>query len=124
VTPPRPREPRVGRRGAGVASGARQAYGRSVAVRLHRCSTLWLKISPHPCWRVQKALDDAGVPYEVVPGPVRRGRRDDLRRLSGQNKYPVIEFEDGSIYRAESSEMAELIRSGRLDEKRSGAAPA
>jgi hypothetical protein len=24
-----------------------------------------------PCWRVQKALDDQGIAYEVVPGPWR-----------------------------------------------------
>jgi hypothetical protein len=39
--------------------------------------------------------------------------------LSGQRKYPVIEFEDGSAYREESKEMAATIESGRLDEKRS-----
>jgi hypothetical protein len=30
----------------------------------------------------------------------------------------VIEFEDGSAYREESSEMAATISGGRLDEKR------
>ena len=37
-----------------------------MAVKLHRCSGMWAKFGPHPCWRVQKALDDAGVEYEVV----------------------------------------------------------
>jgi hypothetical protein len=86
----------------------------TVAVKLHRCRTAWLKIDPHPCWRVQKALDEQGIDYEVVAGPVRRGKRDDLERLSGQRVYPVIEFEDGVIYRAESKEMAARIRSGQL----------
>ena len=54
-----------------------------------------------------------------MKGPLRSGKRDDLERLSGQRKYPVIEFEDGSAYRGESKEMAETIRAGRLDEKRS-----
>ena len=36
-----------------------------MAVKLHRCRNLWVK-GPHPCWKVQKALDDAGVNYEVV----------------------------------------------------------
>jgi glutathione S-transferase len=85
-----------------------------MSVRLHRCSNEWLKIAAHPCWKVQKALDDQGVEYEVVKGPVRRGKRDDLERLSGQRIYPVIEFEDGQVYRAESSDMAQRIRSGRL----------
>jgi hypothetical protein len=49
-----------------------------------------------------------------VKGPVRRGKRDDLERLSGQRIYPVIEFEDGSLYHEESKDMAARIRSGRL----------
>jgi glutathione S-transferase len=90
-----------------------------MAVRLHRCSNLWVKVNGHPCWRVQRALDEAGVEYELVKGPLRSGKRDDLERLSGQRKYPVIEFEDGSAYREESKKMAETIRAGRLDERRS-----
>ena len=85
-----------------------------MTIKLHRCSNEWLKISGHPCWKVQKALDDAGIEYELVKGPVRRGKRDDLERLSGQRIYPVIEFEDGTVYRDESKAMAERIRSGRL----------
>ena len=84
---------------------------------------MWLKIQAHPCWRVQKALDDAGVPYEVVAGPLRRGQRDDVERLTGQRAYPVIEFEDGSVYRDESRDMADAIAAGRLDEKRGGRRP-
>ena len=90
-----------------------------MAIKLHRCSAMWLKIAPHPCWKVQKALDDQGVQYDLVKGPVRRGKRDALERLSSQRLYPVIEFEDGSIYREESKDMAATIRAGRLDEKRS-----
>jgi glutathione S-transferase len=85
-----------------------------VAVKLHRCSNEWVKLAGHPCWRVQKALDEQGIEYELVKGPVRPGKRDDLERLSGQRKYPVIEFEDGRAYRAESKDMAARIRSGQL----------
>lgn len=92
-----------------------------MALRLHRCSATWLKIDAHPCWRVQKALDEQGVEYEIVKGPVRPGKRDELDRLSGQRKYPTIEFGDGSTYRAESKEMAERIRAGRLFEGSGGA---
>ena len=95
-----------------------------MAVKLHRCSNLWVKVQGHPCWRVQSALDQAGVEYEVVKGPLRRGSRDDLERLSGQRQYPVIEFEDGSVYREESKQMAETIRAGKLDEKRRAGADA
>jgi glutathione S-transferase len=88
-----------------------------MAVKLYRCSTMWLKIGAHPCWKVQKALDEAGVEYEVVKGPLRRGQRDDLEKLSGQRAYPVIEFEDGRVYRAESKDMAQRINDGKLFEQ-------
>lgn len=85
-----------------------------MAVKLHRCSTMWVKIDRHPCWRVQKALDEQGIEYEVVKGPLRPGKREELERLSGQRKYPVIEFEDGTAYREESADMAERISAGKL----------
>jgi glutathione S-transferase len=85
-----------------------------MAVKLHRCSTMWVKINAHPCWKVQKALDEQGIEYEVIKGPLRSGKRDALDQLSGQRKYPVIEFEDGRVYREESAQMAERIRAGEL----------
>jgi len=95
-----------------------------MAVKLHRCSFMWFKMGAHPCWRVQKALDEAGVDYEVVQGPARRGRRTEVQQVSGQDKFPAIEFEDGSGYRDESARMAEEIKAGRLFEHAaSGAAP-
>jgi glutathione S-transferase len=75
---------------------------------------MFVKISAHPCWKVQKALDDQGIEYEVVKGPLRRGKRDDLEQLTGQRLYPAIEFEDGSVYRAESKDMAARISEGKL----------
>jgi glutaredoxin len=85
-----------------------------VAIKLHRCGNEWVKLAAHPCWKVQKALDEQGIEYELAKGPGRKGKRDELERLSGQRKYPVIEFEDGHAYRAESGEMAAKIRSGQL----------
>jgi hypothetical protein len=93
-----------------------------MAVKLHRCSNMWVKLGAHPCWRVQKALDEAGVDYVVVKGPFSKGKRTDLEQLSGQRSYPVIEFEDGTVYRDESKEMAATIEAGKLDEKRGAAA--
>jgi hypothetical protein len=92
-----------------------------LAITLHRCSVTWLKLA-HPCWNVQKALDQQGIKYEVVLGPLRRGKRDDLEKLSGQRMYPVIEFEDGTVYREQSKDMAARIRAGKLFDS-SGAAP-
>lgn len=94
-----------------------------MAIKLHRCRNVWVKVGAHPCWKVQKALDEQGIDYELVKGPVRRGRRDDLERLSGQRAYPVIEFEDGRVYRAESADMAARIRSGRLLDEAGPAGP-
>jgi glutathione S-transferase len=95
-----------------------------MAIKLHRCSTMWVKIDAHPCWKVQKALDEQGIEYEVVKGPLRPGKRDDLDRISGQRKYPTIEFEDGRVYREESKDMAERIRAGKLFEESAGSEPA
>jgi len=85
-----------------------------MAIKLHRCSNEWVKLSGHPCWRVQKALDDMGVAYTVATGPLRRGKRDELATHTGQRSYPAIEFEDGTWYRAESKDMEQRIRDGRL----------
>jgi len=85
-----------------------------VPVKLHRCSATWMKIGMHPCWKVQKALDDQGIEYQVVTGPLSRGKRTELEELSGQRQYPVIEFEDGTAYRAESKEMAARINACKL----------
>ena len=95
-----------------------------MAVKLHRCSIMWVKVQAHPCWKVQSALDDAGIEYEVVKGPLFKSKRDDLEKLSGQRQCPVIEFEDGSVYREESKDMAATIEAGKLDEKRGKAAQA
>ena len=89
-----------------------------MAVKLHRCSGLWVKVGGHPCWRVQKALDEQGIEYELNPLPAGRGKRDEIERISGQRRYPAIEFEDGSIYREESKDMAARIRAGKLFEGR------
>ena len=88
-----------------------------MAIKLHRCPNVWVKVSGHPCWKVQKALDDQGIEYEMVKGPLRRGKRDDLQQLSGQRLYPVIEFEDGTVYREEGKVMAARVAEGKLFEK-------
>ena len=97
-------------------------------VKLHRCPFTFVHNDLDHCWKVQKALDDQGIEYEVVKEwAFPRGRRKDLIRMSGQQMLPVIEFEDGSAYRAESKDMAATISAGKLFEQRgnsAGAAPA
>jgi hypothetical protein len=85
-----------------------------MAVKLHRCPNMWLKIDAHPCWRVQKALDESGVDYEVVRHPYRRGKRIDLEQMTGQKLLPAVELEDGRVIREESNQLAARIREGRL----------
>ena len=87
-----------------------------MAIKLHRCHWGWLKFDI--CTRVQDALDDMGIEYELVLHPISRRKRQGIIELSGQKYYPVIEFEDGRIYREDSKVMAAAIRAGKLDEKR------
>lgn len=91
-------------------------------VKLHRCPFTFVHNNMDHCWKVQEALDDQRIEYEVIKEPVYpRSRRKDVIRISGQHMLPVIEFEDGSAYRAESAEMAETIAAGRLfDQSGSG----
>jgi hypothetical protein len=96
-----------------------------MAVKLHRCSVMWAKAQGHPCWKVQSALDEAGVAYELVKHPpLLRSRRKDVIEGTGQGKLPAIQREDGSWYRKDSGAMAEEIRRGLLSGDRGSAAPA
>ena len=92
-----------------------------MAVKLHRCKNLWAKFPGHPCWQVQRALDEQGVEYEIVPGPwPGRKNRTAVIEGTGQPLYPAIEFDDGSWYREQSKDMVRTIREGRLLDKRAG----
>ena len=80
---------------------------------------MWAKFGTHPCWNVQKALDERGIDYEVVPGPwPSRKKRTAVFSGTGQPLYPAIEFEDGSWYREQSKEMVRTIREGKLMERK------
>ena len=93
-----------------------------VAIKLHRCSGMWAKFGLHPCWRVQKALNKAGIEYDLVKegSAFKSSSRANTEQRTGQSKFPWIEFEDGSVYREESADMAETIAAGKLDGKRAG----
>jgi glutaredoxin len=85
-----------------------------MTIKLHRCPVLFAKSSGHPCWKVQRALDEAGIDYEVVKQPIRKSKRTDFAARSGQRLLPAIELEDGTILREESTDLAARIRDGRL----------
>lgn len=84
------------------------------AVKLHRCSWTFLHTDLDACWKVQRALDEQEIDYDVVKHGFGKGRRSEIRELSGQKLLPVIEFDDGSTYRAESDDMAARVRAGSL----------
>jgi glutaredoxin len=87
------------------------------SVKLHRCLFTFVHNDLDSCWKVMKALDDQGIEYEIVKEPTMpRSRRKEVIRMSGQKMLPVIEFEDGSAYRAESKDMAAEINAGKLFE--------
>jgi glutathione S-transferase len=85
-------------------------------VKLHRCSYTFLHVNADACWRLQKALDEQGVDYEMVThgyGKSERSRADVIE-LSGQKYLPVLELADGTAYREETDEMIAKLRSGAL----------
>jgi glutathione S-transferase len=58
----------------------------------------------HPCARVQKALRDAGIPYQKTIGgqgnPIpflRKGSREELRQATGDTKLPTLQLPDGRV---------------------------
>lgn len=85
-------------------------------VKLHRCSYTFLHTEADVCWKVEKALKEQGIPYEVVKHGYTKSdkSRADVIELSGQKFLPVLELPGGEVYRADSSEMAERVRSGEL----------
>ena len=71
----------------------------------------------HPCGKAAAALDEAGHSYdtEVVGGFkslgfTRRGKRDKIRELTGQDDVPVLVLGDGQVV-AGSDEIVAWARS-------------
>ena len=86
-----------------------------MAVTLHRCPLTWLKIDGHSCWRVERALQEKRIDYEVVKEPgLPRSRRKTIIEKTGQAALPVLELEDGRWIREESHDLVAKIRSGEL----------
>jgi glutathione S-transferase len=74
----------------------------------------------HACRRAHEALDEAGLQYrtEVFArnrpfGLGTKGRRPELKKLSGQEKLPVLKLRDGST-RNGSSEIVKWARENAL----------
>ena len=85
-------------------------------VKLHRCSYTFLHVNADACWRMQKALDEQGVDYEVVKHGYGKSEksRSEVVELSGQKLVPVLELADGTVYREETDDMVAKLKSGEL----------
>ncbi len=85
-------------------------------IKLHRCSYTFLHVNADACWRLQKALDEQGVDYEVVKhgyGKSEKSRADVVAR-SGQKLLPMLELADGTIVREETDAMVAKVASREL----------
>lgn len=58
----------------------------------------------HPCRRIQKSLNEAGIEYDKVIGghghPIpflRKGSRDELRQATGDDRLPALKLADGTV---------------------------
>ncbi len=87
-----------------------------MSIKLHRCGVTWFKLDAHPCWKVEKALKQRGIDYEVVAEPTfPRGKREAVKEHTGGYELPVIETADGTWVREESSVLVEQINAGKFD---------
>lgn len=85
-------------------------------VKLHRCSYTFLHIKADACWRLQQALDEEGVDYEIVKHGFGKSEksRAEIVEMSDQKFVPVLELADGTIYREETDDMIAKLKAGQL----------
>ena len=84
-----------------------------MAIKVHTCPNTWIH-GGHPCWKVLKAVQDAGIPHEHVKEPLMRGRRTNVKEHTGQAKLPALELEDGTWIREESKDLIRRIQAGEF----------
>jgi len=84
-----------------------------MAIKVHTCPNTWIH-GGHPCWKVLKAVQDSGMPYEQVKEPLLRARRTNVKEHTGQNRLPALELEDGSWVREESKDLISRIEAGEF----------
>jgi glutathione S-transferase len=80
---------------------------------LHVCSIDTGGPRIHPCRRAHEALEAAGVDHDSVVfaknkpfGLGTKGTRPELKKISGQEKLPVLELADGSTVNGSSKIVA------------------
>jgi glutathione S-transferase len=85
-------------------------------VKLHRCSYTFLHVNADMCWKLQRALNEQGIEYEVVTHGYGKSEksRADVVKLSGQKYLPVLELADGTVIREETDDMVAKVKAGQL----------
>jgi glutathione S-transferase len=85
--------------------------GGLTTMKLYRCKTPTDRLCA--CGRVARALSEAGLEYETVRVPLsaKPGSRQDVMRLTGQPKVPVVVFDDGSAMH-DSARIVAHLRAG------------
>lgn len=73
---------------------------------LYRCPTPTDRLCP--CGRVARALRGAGLAFEEVRVPYRAARRDEIERLTGQRRVPVLATGQDAI--CDSRRIVEYVR--------------
>jgi glutathione S-transferase len=75
-----------------------------MSVTLHTCSLDDGGPKMHPCRKAHEALREAGIEYETnvfdknrPMGLFTKGKRPELERMTGQEKLPVLQLDDGSF---------------------------
>lgn len=87
-----------------VAPAARCRYRRRTVI-LYTCGQKGSFAIAHPCGVAKKALDDAGLDYELktvdgyrlLPWTRRGSARDEIERLSGQRNVPILVVDDDTV---------------------------
>jgi glutathione S-transferase len=74
------------------------------AKTLHVCHIDRGGPKPHPCRKVHETMDELGSSYETnvfdknrPMGWFTKGKRPDLKEMTGQEKLPVLELDDGTM---------------------------
>lgn len=96
------------------------------AKTLHVCDLDRGGPSFHPCRKVQEEMDELGHSYQThvfdknkPMGWFTKGKRPDLKQLSGQEKLPVLELDDGTTI-ADSKKILEWARANAPAKSPSG----
>ena len=66
-------------------------------VKLHRCSWTFLHTDLDACWKVQRALVEQGIEFDIVKHGYGKGSRPQVEQLSGQWAVPILVLDDGEL---------------------------